>query len=253
MSGNDRVAYTASSSDSDDSTSELVGKKRGASCEIFRRSKRTVRSPMKKSEKQQTGEMDEIKDMMREIMREVKEVRKSQNTYEEEIKMLKTENNDLKQRITTLENKIHNLESQGRKNNIVIKGVNFSKDNVAQEVVDFLKSELQVNVKINKAEIIKPKNSPVFVVASMESWQGKMEVMKGKNKLRGTKKYIDDDLTKEERAIQAGLRSIAKSEKSKGKETKVGYKKIFIDGVRWTWDTCKRGIVEDNPTSVTKN
>lgn len=64
--------------------------------------------------------MKKIKDMMREMVIEFKEVRKSKIILKQ------------KQQISSLLNKIQLKSSHGDKNNIAIKGVNFSKDNLIQ-------------------------------------------------------------------------------------------------------------------------
>jgi polysaccharide deacetylase 2 family uncharacterized protein YibQ len=70
----------------------------------------------------------------------------------------------------------------------------------------------------------------------MEEWSGKEKVMKLKGKLRGKKKtekiFIDNDITKPEREIQKKLGTIAEEKKREGKEVKVGYMKITIEGVQ---------------------
>jgi hypothetical protein len=74
------------------------------------------------------------------------------------------------------------------------------------------------------------------ILVEMEEWSGKEKVMKLKGKLREKKKtekmFIDNDITKPEREIQKKLGTIAKEEKREGKEVKVGYRKISIEGVQ---------------------
>jgi hypothetical protein len=74
------------------------------------------------------------------------------------------------------------------------------------------------------------------ILVEMEEWSGKEKVIKLKGKLREKKKtekiFIDNDITKPEREIQKKLGTIAKEEKREGKEVKVGYMKITIEGVQ---------------------
>jgi hypothetical protein len=49
-------------------------------------------------------------------------------------------------------------------------------------------------------------------------------------------RHRSNDLTKQEREIQKKLRTIAKEEKREGKEVKVGYTQITIEGVQWRWN-----------------
>jgi polysaccharide deacetylase 2 family uncharacterized protein YibQ len=65
-------------------------------------------------------------------------------------------------------------------------------------------------------------------------WEKK--VIKQKGKLKGNrateKIFIDNDLTKKEREILKKIRAIAREEKREGKDVKVGYMKITIEGVQ---------------------
>ncbi|KAI4465408.1 atp synthase mitochondrial f1 complex assembly factor 2/atp12 protein mitochondrial precursor [Holotrichia oblita] len=73
-----------------------------------------------------------------------------------------------------------------------------------------------------------------------------MEVMKNKSKLRNkldNKVFINDDLTREERDIQRIIRQKAKEEKSKGKQVKIGYAKLVIEGYVYGVDTLKSVIL----------
>lgn len=203
-------------SDSEEWVLENAGKKRAARSELFGRSKKTYKGSVKTTTKE--TKMEELKSMMREMMDEIKEVRKSQSTYQDEMKALKFKNYQLKGRIAALEIKLDRIEIREKKNNIVIKGVGFNTDELKNEVQKFLKNEIKISAKITKAELIKPRTAPPFVVATFETWEGKLNAMEGKRILRGTNKYIDDDLTKEERRVQSELRKLAKLERDKGKK-----------------------------------
>lgn len=74
----------------------------------------------------------------------------------------------------------------------------------------------------------------------VENWEMKRNIMmKKKNLEKGI--YIDDDLTRREREIQGKLRRMAMKEKEKGKEVKVSYMKMYIDG-KW-FNGMKRKII----------
>lgn len=69
-----------------------------------------------------------------------------------------------------------------------------------------------------------------FIIVEMKDWETKQSVMQKKKKLGEKRIYIDHDLTEEERRVQRELRDTAKRETAKGKKTKVGYRKIKIQG-----------------------
>ncbi|KAF5289581.1 hypothetical protein FQA39_LY15028 [Lamprigera yunnana] len=58
-------------------------------------------------------------------------------------------------------------------------------------------------------------NNTMMVIAEISNWEGKMLIMKNKNKLKGKQVYIDNDLTKEEQKVQAEVRRVAREEKAK--------------------------------------
>ncbi|KAJ3644993.1 hypothetical protein Zmor_022688 [Zophobas morio] len=79
--------------------------------------------------------------------------------------------------------------------------------------------------------------------------------MKQKNKLKGSKTFIEDDYTKQESEIQKKIRGIAAAEKVKEVEAKVGYKKMIWAGEVWHWDTKLDKLVKapSHPKENPKN
>jgi len=71
------------------------------------------------------------------------------------------------------------------------------------------------------------------VVAELESWEQKKEIMiKKKNLMRGI--YTDNDLTRTEREMQEKLKEKAKEEKEKGNKMRISYGKIMVKWcLRW--------------------
>ena len=68
--------------------------------------------------------------------------------------------------------------------------------------------------------------------------------MRNKRKLTGRECYIEDDMTKQEREIQAAIRKRAREERVKCHEVKVGYQKIQINGKWENWTD-----IEDSPAN----
>lgn len=66
-----------------------------------------------------------------------------------------------------------------------------------------------------------------MVVAKVETWKYKKNLMKTKNKLKGTELVIDNDLTKARR-------------------TTIKYGKIVIGNVLWRWDRTEKKILRDS-------
>lgn len=121
-------------------------------------------------------------------------------------------------RITKLEIRIENQEREKRKNKIIIKGISFEESQLEEKVEQqILKDKLKSSVKVKKAFSIKGKDNKQIIIIELNSWEEKQEVMKRKSLLKDTNIYIENDLTKEERKVQAELRKIMRQEKEKGK------------------------------------
>jgi hypothetical protein len=95
-------------------------------------------------------------------------------------------------------------------------------------VEEWLKRERVVKVNVKEAFRI---NKDKKMLAKIESWEQKKNIMLNKSKLKerkGERMYIDDNLTNEERKAEKKLREVAREER--GITRKIGYRKIEING-----------------------
>lgn len=242
--------------------------------EVFRKSKRILRSPeQSKKDKEETKqqetkhsivgkneEMEDMREMIKEILHEVKttipelknEIRELKNELKQREEKWEKERSALEKRIENLEARAESEEKEKRKNNIIIKGLQLGTGEVTEEVKGFLNKELHVNTCIQKAYKVGKDNKTGFIVAEIESWNKKQEIMKAKTILRNREIYIDHDLTYDERRIQREIRNIAKEERKKNPKIKVviGYKKMIRDGVLFLWDEKENGLSESEITQA---
>uniref|UniRef100_A0A6P7H9T7 Uncharacterized protein LOC114347967 n=1 Tax=Diabrotica virgifera virgifera TaxID=50390 RepID=A0A6P7H9T7_DIAVI len=161
----------------------------------------------------------------------------------EYIKELKEKNEQLEEGFKMANKRIEQLEKDRRRNNIVLKGLTQDPNDgkPVKESVEHYHGPLQV--KLRGAVKI---GDQIFV-AEMENLTDKLSVLKNKGKLKnlqGQKAYIESDLTRKEREIQAKIRKMAKEEKDKGNTTKIGYMKLEINGKEWKWDHNNEKIIQ---------
>lgn len=124
-----------------------------------------------------------------------------------------------------------------RKDNIIIKGIMAKDGKVEKEwVKDFLKDKLGVETKILYCRV-----SGTVIVAKVESEEKKREIMVNKNKLKGENIFIENELTWEERKRQERINKWVKEEKEKGKDVKIGFTKVRINGIWKKWQKRKVG------------
>ena len=117
----------------------------------------------------------------------------------------------------------------------MIKGWEVHKTESLKETVEvLLRKELNVEGNIKGTYSSgKGQQGRSMVVAELESWEMKREVMARKSRLNGKKLYIDKDMTYKEREIQKQLGEIAEQERKKGSVVRIGYRKITIDGQKF--------------------
>ncbi|CAL1678909.1 unnamed protein product [Lasius platythorax] len=99
-------------------------------------------------------------------------------------KMWNEEKEKFRRRIADLEWINEKRERDRRKNNIVIKGVRWVTGNIKKEVKEFVKENLKTEVKVKKAYKIKIEENKTTVIANLDSWEQKREVMNRKKNLR---------------------------------------------------------------------
>jgi hypothetical protein len=80
------------------------------------------------------------------------------------------------------------------------------------------------------------------ILLEMEDVEGKIEIMKNRTKLKGTKIFLEDDLDWESRQIQRKLIEIAKTQRERGKKAKVVTGMIWIDNEGWVWNREKEDL-----------
>lgn len=238
--------------------------------ETFRKSKKTTRSPVKRSHTDQEvlkqedmdivlRKLEEMSNQMTKIeerrVEDTKTIREEISKYNQELKeelakrevQWQKEKEELKKQITTLETKIEVIENKQkvteekeRRKNVIVKiqlSNNERKDKIELKkcMEKLYKDKLEVDVTVTEVvHIVETKNGDIVKVV-MASRQDKIEIMKNKHKLRGKNIFVDDDLTKEERSMQKEIRDRAKQEKNCGKQTKIGFGKLMIDGKWISW------------------
>lgn len=122
-------------------------------------------------------------------------------------------------------------DRQDRSNNIVVKGVEISETDYKAWGKAFLLNKLGVD-----AEIENVRKSGSVIVIKLSNREKKIEIMKNKNKLSGTKIYIENDLTYEDRKKQEEISKWVKNKKEIGWNVKAGQGRILFKGLWRKWE-----------------
>ena len=237
--------------------------------EVFTKSKKTIRSPIKAapnensklSDKQSEQEMEDLMKLMVDMKKTMEEgfnnnneeLKKLRKDIQEKEENWKQEKSKLESKINLLENRIEQKDRYERRNNIVIKGLQINKENAEKEVEEMIKKNIGVEVKVIEAISLDGKQSNKIILAKLEHSRQKNMLMKNKYKLRGTTCYIENDLTKEEQEIQRKIVTRAKEERNKGLRIRIGYKKLIIEGKKYTWNATDKELQPEQTVEESKN
>lgn len=146
--------------------------------------------------------------------------------------------NSLRQEIQELKRKEETRERREKKNNIVLRGakvwVGVENAKQAAERVMIELGEVGKEGTIKDAFFVGGIKEKAVVV-KLDSFESKLRVMGKKNNLYGKEIYIDD-LTRAERYMQMKMRQWARMERVKGRRTKVGYGRCYVDEKVYRWN-----------------
>ncbi|KAF5301780.1 hypothetical protein FQR65_LT08763 [Abscondita terminalis] len=115
-----------------------------------------------------------------------------------------------------------------RKSNMVIKGPVKMDQTIMEAAKQIIKEKIGVNVEVKEAYVVGKRAEKSAIVVKLGSWEEKREVMKEKNKLRGTKVFIDDDQTRKKREMQEAIRTEARRQEKEGRRVRVGHGKAGL-------------------------
>ena len=233
-------------------------------------------------------ELKEIKKENENLRAELKEIREENKemckTTKQEITNIKSELESLKQMIATetenmdvkllnfekhnkqqfkgLEHRMKVLEEneerkqkQEKRNNIILKDLTKkAKEEVnAAELASNTLKEINVNKMFSEAYCIgRDKQERDIIRVKFNNFDDKMLALKNKYKLKGKEIFIDNDLTSQEREIQAAIRLKAREERDKGHEVKIGHLKMQING-KWEYWNNFLPSMEIQALESTKN
>ncbi|EFN80936.1 hypothetical protein EAI_02880 [Harpegnathos saltator] len=119
----------------------------------------------------------------------------------------------------------------------MVRGVEIGDKGVEEDVKEIWR-RLEWEVEMREVKRIgkRKKEGEGMVFVKLGSWEEKRKVMEAKQKLRGRKERIEDDLTVEERRTKWRIERKAVVKRRKCKRVQVGYMKMWVDGRMQRWD-----------------
>lgn len=196
------------------------------------------------------GDMERIQRMFEQIDGNVKGMNEKLDFVMREIKEMKEENKNLRERVVKQEERIQHLEREVRKKNLIIKGIvdgegedeNETRDKIVA-VVQKIGVDIDVKGDVDEVRRIgkyRPQQKrPILVKLTKESTR--RTVLKNAKKLKGTDIWIDEDYPREVQEERRRLMPRMKEARENGCKAIVKYNKLIINGEVHTAEELKEG------------
>lgn len=125
-------------------------------------------------------------------------------------------------------------DRRDRENNVVIKGWRCQEKDLRAGVEKFFKEKIDFNGEVEAVW------SSGGVIVARVGREEKIEIMKRKSKLVGTRIFIENDLSYEERKRQEEIHKWVKEMREKGFKVKTGQGRVMIEENWYRWDEKER-------------
>lgn len=155
--------------------------------------------------------------------------------FEEKFLAIEKNHKYLKEKVENQEKRLHALERQARKNNLVFFGIKENEksyENLERNFINWVEQYLSVKISSSDIQEIKrigkkeERLRPIVVTFS--TLGTKIKIMKQKRTLKGTNYYIQEDYPKYVLEKRKKLQEELQSEREKGNIAKIIYDKLII-------------------------
>jgi chromosome segregation ATPase len=181
------------------------------------------------------GDVSVIKERMCVLQEEVGVLRKEVDGLKAENEQLKHHRDALWTQLDKVQRKVDDLEGRSKRENLIFYGMDKengeTNETLELRVKELLTDKLEIaeSVEFDRVHRISNKpNSPV--IAKCTFYKDKVKILKLKNKLRGTNTFIGEDYSQSVRDTRKKLTGIMKTLKGEGKNVKLVFDHLFVDG-----------------------
>lgn len=197
--------------------------------------------------------VDKLASVMSTISGEMKEMKQQiadmKEVFDQKEAKWAEEKRELENTNRILEDRLDSLERNEKRNSAILTGLSVTRDN-ARAVVNGIFGKLPSPVLVNEISCFTT-NKGTKALVRFASHDDKMKVMRAKKALNFTDDtgkispvFIDDDLTKKDQFINYLARKAAKDYRQKGKEVKIGFRKLIVDGAIMPFDDALKKFVD---------
>ncbi|XP_076447171.1 uncharacterized protein LOC143284346 [Babylonia areolata] len=170
-----------------------------------------------------------------------------------EIDEVRKENKELKEKVSSLEEKLDDQESRGRRKNLIFYGIPTPPNRAEtyadceEAVKDVLRNKMgiQEEIPMERAHRLKGGRGgtrPIIVL--FEKYKHKEKVLSECKKLKGTDVFVSEDFTLKVREKRRQLLPFLREAKSANKRAFLRFDSLVVEGKHYVYDAEARGLRE---------
>ena len=217
-------------------------------------------------QKETKDSLEHIKLSLEMCTANLSEVTACSNTNSKQIKILESALNKerldkakLISHVEKLQDRLIQVESQSRRDNLLIDGIQESDNEKCEElVIDFFKNKLKLDdahkIQIVRCHRVGPKRrtspKPRSLIVKFHWYGDRMRVWQARRQLQGTATYLNEDFPKEIVDRRRVLRPVLKKAKALGMEAYLSVDPLTVNGNRYTANDLRKLPAELDPAKI---
>lgn len=187
------------------------------------------------------AKFDELLGIAKNTAVDVKQIREDNEEFRNRIEKLEKGESLLRLENSKLREEIEQLKNEMKVKNIVITGVpesNGSEENLEGIVREIVEKQVGVELRtedvdgVNRLGRIKSNGRMRPVLLKVSNKRKKTEIMRNRKNLRGTKIFLQDDLSEYTREREKALVPFMKEKRNEGRKATIRWGKLYVDGAR---------------------
>lgn len=196
-----------------------------------------------------SGDIADIKERFGVLQEEVGVLSKEVEALKVENGQLREHNDALWTQMNRTQKKVDDLEGRSKRQNVLFYGMdieqNETNESLELRVKELLTDKLEMAEDVEFDRVHRTSDKPnAPVIAKCTFYKHKVSILKHKNKLKGSNIFVGEDYSQSVRDTRKKLTDVMKTLKGEGKNVKLVFDHLYVDGKRMYLSRDGKGVVE---------
>lgn len=190
-----------------------------------------------------------IGERFREVSEAQAELARDMDILHDRCENLQSENSQLHDKVSTLEDKLDYLENQSRRNNLLFYGIPTVSNEMWSDCEEKVKDVLHRLLGISHVSIERAHRVGSAIIAKFSSYKDRDLVLSRCNRLQGGQVSVSEDVSATVREKQKGLVPLKRELRGKGMRARIRFDKLHTDEGVFTYDLSSKRVKKLNANS----